>query len=175
MQGLHIAMLQGAADAWHQGLAVQGTQAGRRLLVHAARAMLMPPGVVPGEAEGQEPAVLGEGWGVGVGPGQHQGQSQTPPTAAQMGSLRRARGTLPSRLPCPGPLGSSRREQGAPRPSQSFPCREGLPVLAMGPGSHPVLQEGLPAQDRPPGHTLTVPWAPPSHLRPTLPFQVHLN
>lgn len=59
MQGLSVAMLQGTANTWQQGLAIRGLKASLCLLMQAARAMLTPPGAVPGEVEGQELAVLG--------------------------------------------------------------------------------------------------------------------
>lgn len=63
VQDFHVAVLQNAADTRHQGLATGGLEAGHWLLSLTAGAMLTPPGVVPGEVECQELAVLGErGW-----------------------------------------------------------------------------------------------------------------
>ena len=63
VQGLHVAMLQGAASAWSQGLAARGPQARHCTLLLTARAKLLPPGAVFGEVEDQELTVLGaRGW-----------------------------------------------------------------------------------------------------------------
>ena len=131
VQGLHVAVLQGAADAWHRGLATRGAQAGCRLLAHTAWAMLTPPGAVPREVEGQELAVLGGG----VGPGQHQTQPApahcSPDWAPEIGKGYFA-------LPPPPP-----RPPRSPRPYQPLPCRQGLAVPRLTTPQHPPRSEPL--------------------------------
>lgn len=135
VQGLGVAMLQGTADACHQGLAIQGPKASLWLIVQAARAVLTPPGAVRGEVEGQELAVLGRR----AGPGEPQGHC--PPTHhSPVWAPTRVRGALPSSQGRQGPQGLL----------SHCPARR-PPSACPGPGacSHPLLQEGLRAQVRP--------------------------
>lgn len=98
LQGLHLARLQDAADARCQDLATQGPQACHSLLAKTARAMLMPPGMVPAEVEGQELTVLeARGWDQVSARDTSSLQLLQP----RVGALRRARDALPSCQPYP--------------------------------------------------------------------------
>lgn len=64
VQGFHIAVRHAAASIYHQGLAMHYPQANCGcLFMKTAWTMLFPPGAMPGEIEGQELTVLGQGTG----------------------------------------------------------------------------------------------------------------